>query len=420
MRVSKNTKIGVIGLGYVGLPLALSFAKRYKTLGYDLSNKRICELNSGNDSTLEVSSNHILRSNISFTHKIENLRNSDFIIVTVPTPVYKSNKPNLQPLKKACKEIGNIVKKRACIIFESTVYPGCTEEICIPILEKESGLRANQDFFVGYSPERINPGDKRHTFEKINKVVSGSNTKSGKKIKSLYESIIKAEVFLASSIRVAEASKVLENTQRDINIALMNELSEICEKMNISTYDVLKAANTKWNFLDFRPGLVGGHCIGVDPYYLSYKANSEGVKPKMILSGRITNNRVSERIVQRFSSENDNQKLKITILGATFKENCPDFRNSGSLRVVSGFNKIGIIPTIIDPYLKKENPIEDFEYKTQDRLDDIKVKQDAILILVPHKEFLNLDTKLLKSKIKKSGKIFDMTNIYNQNDFLTL
>ena len=285
-------KVGVVGLGYVGLPLAVSFAKKYQTFGFDISNQRISELEKNFDSTLEISHSKLKNSKIKFSDQIEKLSNVDVFIVTVPTPVNSKNHPDLLALKSACQLISKVMKKKSVIIFESTVYPGCTEEVCVPILQKGSNLILNKDFYVGYSPERINPGDKLHTFEKINKVVSGSNAESLKFIYDLYARVIKADVFAAASIKVAEASKVIENTQRDINIALMNELSEIFSKLDIKTSDVLKASGTKWNFLKFRPGLVGGHCIGVDPYYLSYKSKKIGVNPRMILSGRQINNKV--------------------------------------------------------------------------------------------------------------------------------
>lgn len=290
-------KVAVIGLGYVGLPLAISFAKQYKTTGFDISLKRINQLKESYDSTLEIKKSILKKSNIKFTENIQDLEIANYFIVTVPTPVDRYNNPDLNNLVSACNLISKVIQKNAVVIFESTVYPGCTEEECIPIIEKKSGLKLNKDFYVGYSPERINPGDKIHTFEKINKVVSGSNQNAAKKIFNLYSKVINAEIFIAKSIKVAEASKVIENTQRDINIALMNELSEIFEKMDIDTNDVLKASNTKWNFINFRPGLVGGHCIGVDPYYLAYKSKLLGVNSRMILSGRSVNNKVFKRIV---------------------------------------------------------------------------------------------------------------------------
>lgn len=418
----KNVSIAVIGLGYVGLPLAIAFAKKYPTRGFDISKNRIRELKNNFDNTLEVSRSKIKKSNLTLTDDINSLKNVDVFIVTVPTPVNSRKKPDLSFLESACQDIAKILKKNAVIIFESTVFPGCTEEICIPILEKNSNLKLNKDFFVGYSPERINPGDSVHTFEKINKVVSGSSEKSLNFIYKLYKSVINAKVHKAASIKVAEASKVIENTQRDINIALMNELSEICSKLGIKTSEVLEASSTKWNFLNFRPGLVGGHCIGVDPYYLSYKSQQLGVNPAMILSGRKTNNAVVSRVVNQTLGRLSKKKLnhKILIMGISFKENCPDTRNSGSVSVIKEFNKLGITPFIHDPnYPTNTTKFKAKFHHISELLAD-ENKFDAILLLVPHKEYMSITPSVLRSKLSAKGHVFDMTNALEQSDFFSL
>ena len=415
-------KVGVVGLGYVGLPLAVSFAKKYQTFGFDISNQRISELEKNFDSTLEISDSKLKNSKIKFSDQIEKLSNVDVFIVTVPTPVNSKNHPDLLALKSACQLISKVMKKKSVIIFESTVYPGCTEEVCVPILQKGSNLILNKDFYVGYSPERINPGDKLHTFEKINKVVSGSNAESLKFIYDLYARVIKADVFAAASIKVAEASKVIENTQRDINIALMNELSEIFSKLDIKTSDVLKASGTKWNFLKFRPGLVGGHCIGVDPYYLSYKSKKIGVNPRMILSGRQINNKVVSRIAKNTFKELQGLKSlpRVLILGISFKENCPDIRNSGSIKVIKELNRLGIKPFIHDPYFKTDPIIKKIQYTFIAELFELSSRYDGVLLLVPHNEYLDLKPSRIRKLSTSKGYIFDMTNAFDQDDFYSL
>lgn len=421
MKKINKQNVAVIGLGYVGLPLAISFSKHYQTIGFDISSTRIAELNKFHDSTLEVNKNTLKQSKIIFSEKIDDLVNIDFFIVTVPTPVDRHNIPDLKNLISACKLISRVMQKGSIVIFESTVYPGCTEEECIPILEKDSGLKLNKEFYVGYSPERINPGDKVHTFEKINKVVSGSNNHAAKKIFNLYSAVISADVYIAQSIKVAEASKVIENTQRDINIALMNELSEIFEKMEIDTHEVLKASGTKWNFIKFRPGLVGGHCIGVDPYYLSYKSKQLGVNSRMILSGRSVNNKVFSRIADKTISYIGKKKNpKILIMGITFKENCPDTRNSGALKVLKKLNRLGFVPTILDPYYQSDPILKNFKYHFISSFDEVKNSLDAILVLVPHKDFLNISSIRLIKKVKKSGLIYDAINLYKNPRFIKL
>ena len=337
----KNLKLAVIGLGYVGLPLALEFSKKKKVIGFDINNTRINELNSGVDKNLEFKKKNLLSSKkIKFTNKIEHLRSANCFIITVPTPINNKKKPDLKPLLDASKMIGKIIKKGDIIIYESTVYPGCIEEVCVPELEKFSKLKFNLDFFCGYSPERINPGDKKHTISNIKKITSGSTKEIAKVIDALYNEIIKVGTHKTSSIRIAEAAKVIENTQRDLNIALINEFSILFKKLNINTDEVLNAAGSKWNFLPFKPGLVGGHCIGVDPYYLTYKAKKVNYNPKIILSGRKLNdnmgNYVALELIKKMKQKNIKiKKSKILISGLTFKENCPDLRNSGVQKVIS-------------------------------------------------------------------------------------
>lgn len=418
MKNLNKPKVAVIGLGYVGLPLAISFAKEYRTIGFDISIKRINQLKKFYDSTLEIKKSVLKKSTIKFSENIQDISTANFFIVTVPTPVDRYNVPDLNNLISACNLISKVIRRNSVVIFESTVYPGCTEEECIPIIEKKSGLKLNNDFYVGYSPERINPGDKVHTFEQINKVVSGSNKKAAKKIFNLYSKVINAEIFIAKSIKVAEASKIIENTQRDINIALMNELSEIFEKMDIDTNEVLKASNTKWNFINFRPGLVGGHCIGVDPYYLAYKSKLLGVNSRMILSGRSVNNKVFNRIANK--TELHLKKIsnpEILIMGITFKENCPDIRNSGALKVLKKLNNHGFAPTIFDPYFAEDPKLKGMKYSFANNFQKVKKNLDAILILVPHQEFLSISPKQLIQKTKKSGLIFDAINLYNFKEF---
>ena len=339
----KKYKIGIIGLGYVGLPLILAFSKKHKVVGYDINKERIKNLNKGIDPTGEVQ-NKLIKKKIFFSNKKNYLKDCDIFIIAVPTPVNKKNIPDLGNLKKACILVSKIIKKNAIIIFESTVYPGCTEEYCMPIIEKYSKYKYNKEFYLGYSPERINPGNNKMKIENIIKVTSGSNYEVAKIINNLYKSIIPAGTYLCSSIKIAEAAKVIENTQRDLNIAFMNELSIIFNKLNIETSEVLKAAETKWNFNKYYPGLVGGHCIGVDPYYLSYKSKSIGLKPNMILSGRHINNYMPTFIFNKITEQLLNQnksldKSKILVLGATFKENCSDFRNSKVFDILDKFEK---------------------------------------------------------------------------------
>jgi len=419
---TKNTRISVIGLGYVGLPLALSFAKKFKVVGFDVSIKRIDALKKGFDETLEVSKKDILSSQIIFTNELQEIKGSNVFIVTVPTPVTIKNQPDLIFLEMACKSLAEVISPKSYIVFESTVFPGCTEDFCIPIIEEFSGLKLNKDFYVGFSPERINPGDKNNSFENINKVVSGSNNASLQFIAALYSSVVKADIFKAKSIKVAEASKIIENTQRDVNIALMNELSEIFYELDIKTKDVLEAASTKWNFHSYNPGLVGGHCIGVDPYYLAYKAKQVGVRPKMILSGRSTNNRVVQRIVNyvsNFLSQNPRCK-KVFIAGITFKEDCPDLRNSGALKVIKSLNKIGVVPTIHDPFFKTDPHIDGLEYDYLANIRSVNFTPDVVLVLMPHFQYLNKLRKALLKLSESAGLVFDLKDSLGIKDSISL
>ena len=351
---SKN--IAVIGLGYVGLPLAVEFSKKYSVIGFDISQQRIDELNSGKDVTLEVSSGELLAAkDLHFSASKGDLKTCNIYIVTVPTPIDKYTRPDLTPLIKASEMVGEVLNNGDIVIYESTVYPGATEEDCIPVVEKASGLRFNHDFYAGYSPERINPGDKEHRVTNILKVTSGSTPEIGKFVNALYASIITAGTHLASSIKVAEAAKVIENTQRDVNIALINELSLIFNRLNIDTLEVLEAAGTKWNFLPFRPGLVGGHCIGVDPYYLTHKAQAAGYHPEMILAGRRLNDDMSKNVAARLVKEMIRQGIdagsaRVLVMGLTFKENCPDLRNTKVVDVVAELASYGITVDVIDPW----------------------------------------------------------------------
>jgi UDP-N-acetyl-D-galactosamine dehydrogenase len=421
----KKDRIAVIGLGYVGLPLARLFATKFSVVGFDINTKRVSELMSGFDSTLELDSKElksILSREVSeannglfCTNQIDNIRSCNYYIVTVPTPVDKNNRPILTPLIKASKTVGSVLKKGDIVIYESTVYPGATEEDCVPVLENTSGLKFNIDFFVGYSPERINPGDKEHTVEKILKVTSGSTAEVAEKVNDLYKSVISAGTHLAPTIKVAEASKVIENTQRDINIAFVNELAKIFNILNINTYDVLEAAGTKWNFLPFKPGLVGGHCIGVDPYYLAQKAQENGYHPEIILAGRRLNdgmgNYVASEIVKCMIKKNIAVKgSKALILGITFKENCPDVRNTQVVSLVNSLKDYGIDTTIHDPWAEEE------EVKCEYGLECSKYLPnevfDAVVLAVSHDKFLDINPLSFK---KQNAIIYDVKSFLNDD-----
>jgi len=416
----KIKSLGIIGLGYVGLPLAVAFSKKYSTLGYDINNSRINDLKQGIDRTNEIESKTLKNSfkNLFLTNKISDLKDCNIYIVTVPTPVNIDKKPDLNPITNATLLISSLLKKEDIVIYESTVYPGLTEEICVPILEDKSDLIFNTDFFIGYSPERINPGDKKHTIEKIIKVVSGSNEKTLKIISKLYKSIIEVGIYEAPSIKIAEAAKVIENSQRDINIAFVNELSIIFNKMGIDTGEVLKAAGTKWNFLNFYPGLVGGHCIGVDPYYLAFKSKELGYNPKVILSGREINDLmpsfIVEEILALFLKKRDSIKnCSVLILGATFKENCPDYRNSKVIEVYNRLKKIGFKVDVFDPWIDNSKFKEENDFMTLEKLDK-SFKYDIIILAVGHNEFRKIDPKKF---LIENGLVFDIKGFYKERDF---
>ena len=388
-------KITIIGLGYVGLPLAIEFAKKFDVLGFDISKQRVNQLKRGMDKNDEFVKSEILSAKLNFTYSESDLIDSDFYIITVPTPLKKSNKPDLRPLKSASQIVGRKIKRGDIVIYESTVYPGCTEEDCIPILEKTSGLVYNVDFYCGYSPERINPGDKKRKLSNIKKVVSGSNSKVSKIVNDLYSKIITVGTYIAPSIKVAEASKIIENVQRDVNISLMNEFAIIFEKLDLDTKEVLDAASTKWNFLNFKPGLVGGHCIGVDPYYLAYKSEKSGYKPKVLLSGRKVNNNISKNIFKSIQKQCidldiDLKKCKILILGITFKENCSDIRNSRVINLYNHFKKLNNNIDVYDPYADKN---EVYRFSSIKLIDKIIKKYEVVILAVAHDQFLEIDYK---------------------------
>lgn len=422
---TSNPRIAIIGLGYVGLPLAVAFAEKYPVVGFDINEARVAELKGGEDSTLEVSSDH-LQSVLSETNPQEkgllissntaNISGCNVFVVTVPTPTDKHNKPVLTPMLKASETVGSVLKEGDIVIYESTVYPGVTEDECVPILEKVSGLKFNKDFYCGYSPERINPGDKEHTVTKILKVTSGSTPEVAEEIDQLYASVITAGTFKASSIKVAEAAKVIENSQRDINIAFVNELAMIFGKMGIDTREVLEAAGTKWNFLPFSPGLVGGHCIGVDPYYLAQKAQEVGYNPEIILAGRRLNDSmgqyVASEVVKLLIKKGGRVKgSSILLLGITFKENCPDIRNTRVIDIITELKEYGCSVDLYDPWASAEEVKEEFGLDLITELDDRK-KYDGAILAVAHNEFKELD---LRSTLHESGVLYDVKGILDRN-----
>ncbi|ULC58267.1 nucleotide sugar dehydrogenase [Flaviramulus sp. BrNp1-15] len=419
----KDIKIAVIGLGYVGLPLARLFATKYNVVGFDINQNRIDELLQGNDSTLEVDSDvlqsvlkHNLNNEIGLfcSSSLEAIKDCNYYVVTVPTPIDKNNRPNLTPLYKSSETVAKVLKKGDIVIYESTVYPGVTEDECVPVLEKISGLVFNKDFYAGYSPERINPGDKLHTVDKILKVTAGSTPEIGKKVDALYASVITAGTHLAPTIKVAEAAKVIENSQRDINIAFVNELAKIFNLMDIDTHSVLEAAGTKWNFLPFKPGLVGGHCIGVDPYYLAQKAQEVGYHPEIILAGRRVNDSMGQYVaseVIKLMVQNDIKikGAKVLALGVTFKENCPDVRNTKAVDVINQLKSYGTNVTIYDPWANPEEVKHEYNLHTIKLLP--KEKFDAIVLTVAHKEFL---TENFKSLLQPNGILYDVKGILKE------
>ncbi len=415
----KETKIAVIGLGYVGLPVAIAFAEKYRVTGYDINKQRVADLNEYNDATLEVSEESLQKTlikNLKITNKIKEIKQSNVYIVTVPTPIKKDKSPDLTPLLSASKEVGKVLSKGDIVIYESTVYPGCTEEVCVPVLEKFSDLNYNIDFYCGYSPERINPGDKQHTIKKIIKVTSGSTPEIANRIDDLYSSIIEAGTHKASSIKVAEAAKVIENAQRDINIAFVNELAKIFAIMNVDTTEVLNAASTKWNFLNFRPGLVGGHCIGVDPYYLADKSQKMGYTPKIILAGREVNDSMGLHVVNEVSGllskaykSLDNKN--ILILGLTFKENCPDYRNTKVMDIINILKTRKFNVDVFDPWVDKKDFKKNYN---QDVYSEVPQKKyNAVILAVAHDVFKEINLNHLKTDSKSI--IYDIKSFYSKN-----
>ena len=416
-----DLKLAVIGLGYVGLPLALEFAKKKSTIGFDISERRIKELNSGIDKNLEFHKEELIGSNqLKFTNNVEDIKSANCFIITVPTPVDELNKPDLSLILKASKMIGKIIKKGDLIIYESTVYPGCVEEECVPILEQFSKLEFNQGFFCGYSPERINPGDKEHTITNIKKITSGSTPKIADLVDDLYNEIITVGTHKAPSIKVAEAAKVIENTQRDLNIALINELSILFKKLNIDTQAVLDAAESKWNFLPFKPGLVGGHCIGVDPYYLTYKAKSIGYHPNIILAGRKINDSMGSYVASELIGEMEKKNIqisesKILIMGLTFKENCADTRNSGVKSVIAELKKYNCNLDLYDPWADKEEIKKTYGIGPNSTLDHNTY--DGILIAVAHEKFKDMGKTEISNLCKKNHVIYDLKYLFSKDQF---
>ena len=411
----KNYKISVTGLGYVGLPVALTFSEKFHVIGFDTDTNRIEQLQSGYDYTNEINKEELRNSNIKFTNDICDLAQANFHIVAVPTPIDSNNKPDLSLLHNASSNLGEYIKKNDIVVYESTVYPGATEEECIPLLEKASELKSNNDFFVGYSPERINPGDTEHQFSKIEKVVSAQNEETAQIIAKVYGSVIEVKVHIAPNIKVAEAAKIIENTQRDLNIALINELALLFKSMDIDTGDVLNAAGTKWNFLKFSPGLVGGHCIGVDSYYLTHKAAAVGYNPQLILAGRDINNAIPEFIVtstikQLVKMKVEISKANIVILGLSFKENIPDIRNSKSIDLIKEFQKYGFIPQVHDPVVNPEHAMRELNIQLT-ALEELN-PADALVLAVPHREYLRREWELVKPLIKgRQSVVVDIKSI---------
>lgn len=417
---AKDRSIGIVGLGYVGLPVAVEFGMNKQVVGFDINENRLEELKNGVDFTNEVESEYLQQSDVVFTNEIDRLSECDFIIVAVPTPVDESKKPDLTPLLRASETVGKALKKGTIVVYESTVYPGATEEDCVPVLERFSGLKCGEDFFVGYSPERINPGDKVHTFKSIIKVVSGQTTEVLDIVAEVYESVVEAGVHKAPSIKVAEAAKVIENSQRDINIAFMNELSIIFNKMNINTKHVLEAASTKWNFLNFSPGLVGGHCIGVDPYYLTSKAEEIGYSPEIILAGRKLNDSmgkyVAEEVVKNMiKNKIDISNAIVTILGVTFKENVPDVRNTKVIDLINSLKEFNIETQLADLNAEPEEFYREYKLNISE-MDGLK-KSNVIILAVPHNEYVDDIVNILKNITDKETKVifYDIKNAVDVN-----
>ena len=416
----KNLRIGIVGLGYVGLPLAVEFGKKYPTVGFDINADRVAELEAGEDATLECSSEELAEAkHLSYTCSTDAVANCNFYVVTVPTPIGDSNRPLLTPLKMASQTLSGVIKQGDIVVYESTVYPGATEEFCVPLLEKESGLKMNKDFFVGYSPERINPGDKEHRLPSILKVTSGSTPEVAEFVDQVYKSIITAGTHKASSIKVAEAAKVIENTQRDVNIALVNELAMIFERVGIDTEEVLEAAGTKWNFLPFRPGLVGGHCIGIDPYYLTYKAEQLGYHPQMILAGRRINDNMSlyvaSQVIKKMLSRGMQPLTsKVLILGLTFKENCPDLRNTKVVDIKKELESYGVKIDIHDPWVDADEARQEYGFDLV--ADPEKGAYDGVIIAVAHDQFRALGAKGIRSFGKKGSVLYDIKYVLTPDE----
>ncbi len=420
-----DKKIALIGLGYVGLPLAVEFGKHRPVIGFDINQKRIAELKNGQDHTLEVTSEELKQAELlEYSSSVEDLKQTGIFIVTVPTPIDSANRPDLTPLIKASETVGKVLKQGDVVVYESTVYPGCTEEVCVPILEKNSGLKFNVDFFCGYSPERINPGDKVNTLTKIKKITSGSTPEAADAVNQLYASIITAGTHKASTIKVAEAAKVIENTQRDLNIALVNELSVLFERLNIDTIEVLEAAGTKWNFLPFRPGMVGGHCIGVDPYYLTHKAEEVGYHPQIIASGRRMNDnmaRYAARNVIKLMLKNgiDVARSTVGVMGVTFKENCPDIRNSKVVDLINELKAWGVNVLVTDPYADKDEVFDEYGLKLNS-IEDLS-GVDALVVAVGHKLYRDMELHQLKNMIKSEKPVLaDLKALYSRHDALQM
>ena len=416
---SEEIKIAIIGLGYVGLPLALEFSKKKKVIGFDINKDRIKDLNSGIDKNLDFQKNEIqISKKLNFTYNVEDLKFANCFIITVPTPIDEFKKPDLLPLLSASEMVGKIIKKGDLIIYESTVYPGCVEDECVPILEKFSELRYNIDFFCGYSPERINPGDKKHTLSNIKKITSGSTPEIANFVDNLYKEIITAGTHMAPNIKVAEAAKIIENTQRDLNIALINELSIIFDKLNIDTKEVLDAASTKWNFLPFKPGLVGGHCIGVDPYYLTYKAEKIGYHPKIILAGREINDSMGNYVALKFIEELKKKNIKIKgskilIMGLTFKENCTDIRNSGIKNVIEKLKKNNCYLDLYDPWVNNDEIKKIYDIIPNSELNENTY--DGIIIAVAHDIFKEMSKNKILNLCKKNHVIYDLKYLFSKD-----
>lgn len=416
----ENLKIGIIGLGYVGLPLAVEFGKKYSTLGFDINQKRVAELNSGTDMTLECSSEELQSAPLlSYTHQLEDIKDCNFYIVTVPTPITEEKTPDLTPLKKASEALAKVISQGDIVVFESTVYPGVTEEVCIPIIEKQSGFVFNRDFFAGYSPERINPGDKVNKLTTIMKITSGSTPEVADFVDSVYASIVTAGTHKASSIKVAEAAKVIENTQRDLNIAIINEFAKIFNRLSIDTEEVLNAAGTKWNFLKFKPGLVGGHCISVDPYYLTHKAQEVGYRPEVILAGRRINDGMGEYVATQLVKKLSSKKIhideaKVLILGFTFKGDCPDVRNTKIINIINELKDFNMSVDVYDSWANPEEVKHEYGIELISQIE--KNKYDGIVLAVDHSELKEMGESQLRSFGKKNHVLYDVKHVLKPSE----